>query len=78
MAKKVSIKGKQKTPEAVFARIKQAISEDCACYILITCSKPSEDGKMDVELEFDGDEDLASFLIENAGQVFEERLRETK
>ena len=30
-------------------KIKKAINPDLACYVLITCSKPNEDGKMDVE-----------------------------
>lgn len=56
------------------------MSEKCACYVLITCSEPSADGNMNVELQYEGDECLASFLIENASQVFDDRKnrRESK
>ena len=54
--------------------VKKALGNNCACYVLITCTAPSPDGKMEVELNFEGDESLAAFLIDNAGQVFEDRL----
>jgi len=48
--------------------------------VLITCSEPSKEGKMEVEMSYEGDESLASFLVDNASQVFDERLsqRESK
>jgi hypothetical protein len=60
--------------------IKKALGDKCACYVLITCSEPNADGKMEVELNYDGDESLAAFLVENASQVFDDRLnhRESK
>ena len=66
--------------EVVLSRIKKALGSRCACCVLITCSEPSEEGKMDVEMSFEGEESLAAFLIENAGQVFDERIsrRESK
>ncbi|MBS0621511.1 MAG: hypothetical protein JSR80_00930 [Verrucomicrobia bacterium] len=39
-----------------------------ACYVLITCGEPSEEGKMEVELTYEGDQDLATYLIESAHQ----------
>ncbi len=45
----------------------------CACYVLLTCSAPDENGKMQVEMQYEGDETLASFLVENATQVFNEQ-----
>ena len=61
-------------------KIKHSLSEKHACYVLITCSEPSKDGHMEVELNYEGDETLAAFLIDNASQVFDERLskRESK
>ncbi len=50
---------------------KKAFAKKTACYVLITCSEPDADGKMEVELNYDGDEVLAAFLIDNAAQVFE-------
>lgn len=37
-----------------------------ACYVLIACGEPAEDGKMQVEMTFEGDECLAAYLIESA------------
>ncbi|PIS02090.1 MAG: hypothetical protein COT85_07215 [Chlamydiae bacterium CG10_big_fil_rev_8_21_14_0_10_42_34] len=54
--------------------IKKALGNDCACYVLITCTTPSADGNMQVELNYEGDESLAAFLVDNAGQVFEDRV----
>ena len=60
--------------------IKKALGSKCACYVLITCTEPGVDGKMEVEMNYDGDETLAAFLVENAVQVFDDRFshRESK
>lgn len=60
--------------------IKKALNGKCACYVLITCTEPTADGKMEVEMNYDGDTDLAAFLVENAAQVFDDRFnrRESK
>lgn len=50
--------------------VKKAISNNCACYVLITCTPPDGEGKMNVEMNYEGDDTLAEFLIENATQVF--------
>jgi len=73
------IKNKE-SPTITLEKIKQALSEIHACYVLITCSEPSKEGKMEVEMSYEGDESLASFLVDNASQVFDERLsqRESK
>lgn len=42
------------------------LRDDQACYVLITCGKPSPDGKMSVEMTYEGDPVLASYLLENA------------
>jgi len=66
----VPIDSKQRK-EALLDRLRKDLGDDCACFVLITCTQPSEEGKMEVELDFEGDETLASFLVENAAQVFE-------
>ena len=60
--------------------IKKALGSKCACYVLITCTEPDANGKMEVEMNYDGDETLAAFLVENAVQVFDDRFshRESK
>ncbi len=51
--------------------IKKALSKNNACYVLITCGEPSEDGNMQVEMSYDGDETLAAYLIESAQNAFD-------
>ena len=52
--------------------IKKSINDNCACYVLITCTEPNREGKMEVEMNYEGDECLAAFLVENAVQVFDD------
>lgn len=61
-------------------RIQKPSKPDCACYVLISCSEPNLEGKMEVEMHYEGDEALAAFLIDNAAQVFDDRFqcRESK
>jgi hypothetical protein len=54
--------------------IRQTLSSKCACFVLITCSEPCAEGKMEVSMNYEGDENLAGFLIENASQVFNEKM----
>jgi hypothetical protein len=49
----------------------QALAESHACFVLITCSEPSEDGKMQVEMTYEGDPSLAAYLIESAYGLIE-------
>ena len=55
-------------------KIKKTLGEKHACYVLITCSESSDSGEMSVQMDFEGDEDLAAMLVDNAGQIFNERL----
>lgn len=43
-----------------------------AAYVLITCAEPNRDGKMQVEMTYEGDPSLASYLIENAQQFIDQ------
>jgi len=74
MSKRTTMEESPEKPQAALTRVKKAIGDNCACYVLITCSKPTENGKMEVEMDFDGDEELAAFLVENASQVFDQRF----
>lgn len=68
---------KEKNPrELSLQSIKKVLSQNNACYVLITCGEPSEDGKMQVEMSYDGDECLAAYLIESAQNVFEHQQNE--
>jgi hypothetical protein len=46
--------------------VKKVLAKNNACYVLITCGEPSEDGKMHVEMTYEGDACLAAYLIESA------------
>lgn len=54
--------------------VEALLSDDCACYVLITCDKPSKNGEMQVAMSYQGDKDLASYLLHGALETFEERL----
>jgi hypothetical protein len=64
----------------VSKEVEEIASKKYACYVLITCSEPSSDGKMEVEMNYEGDETLAAFLVDNASQIFDDRKchRESK
>lgn len=46
--------------------LKETLKNNPSCYVLITCSQPSDDGEMQVELSYEGDAVLASYLIQGA------------
>ncbi len=48
-----------------------ALADENACYVLITCGKPAKDGKMQVEMTYEGDSSLAAFLIESAHDIID-------
>ncbi len=50
---------------------KKLLEEQHACYVLITCGHPTDDGKMEVELTYDGDPTLAAYLLQNAQEFIE-------
>lgn len=60
--------------EAALDSAKKILGKNCVCCIMITCSQTNSDGNMQVEMHYEGDESLAAFLLENANQVFEEKL----
>lgn len=64
------VKGKKR--EASLKGIEQKTKDKNACYVLITCGHPSKDGKMQVEMTYEGDPTLAAYLIESAQGFFEE------
>ena len=75
----MTIKKIHSPKKAIFDNLKKDLG-DKACIVLITCTQPGADGKMEVQLDYEGDETLAAFLVENAAIVFEGQniSRETK
>ena len=57
--------------------IKTGQQKQPACKIVITCNEPTSDGKMDVEMTYEGDPTLALFLLENAKDYFENQIDES-
>ena len=49
-------------------------SKKNACYVLITCGEPTEDGRMHVEMTYEGDTLLAAYLLENAQSILDDQL----
>ena len=49
--------------------IQKLLKEAPACYVLITCGEPTEDGNMQVEMTYQGERALAAYLLEGA-QLF--------
>lgn len=56
--------------------ITEQLSKDHACYILITCDKPSSDGNMNVNMSYEGDNFLVSYLIQGAQNLIDEKILE--
>lgn len=46
--------------------IKKKKSGRTICYVLLTCSEPNKDGTMEVEMQYEGEPWLASYLIKSA------------
>lgn len=51
---------------AIKQDLRKELAERNACFVLITCGEPTEDGKMEVEMTYEGDASLAAYLIESA------------
>ena len=49
--------------------LQDVLETDPSCYVLITCGQPSEDGEMQVEMTYQGDVSMASYLLQGA-QIF--------
>lgn len=57
-------------------RVKNTLSKNNACYVLITCNDSSENGKMEVEMSYQGDASLASYLLQGAQSALDEQFEE--
>jgi hypothetical protein len=50
------------------------IDTDLACYVLLTCSHPSPEGQMQVNMTYEGDATLAAYLLEGAQSFIDQKL----
>lgn len=56
-------------------RLKDMLSKDHSCYVVITCGKPKgPGGTMDVQMEYEGDPLVASFLLQGAQERIDQEL----
>ena len=44
------------------------------CYVLITCEPPTEDGHMQVNMTYEGDGVLASYLVKGAQDLIDQDI----
>lgn len=56
--------------------LNETLAKNHACYVLITCGEPSEDGNMDVKMSYEGDTALAAFLLQGAQTIMDEEQEE--
>ena len=57
---------RQKSKEKMRETVAEKITNSTVCYVLITCEEADTEGNMRVELSYEGDNDLASYLIASA------------
>lgn len=46
--------------------LRKALDKNLSCYVLITCEEPSENGEMPIEMTYQGEETLVSYLLQGA------------
>lgn len=46
--------------------LKRSLGGSVSCYVLIYCDKPASDGSVNVEMVYEGDRDLAAYLLHTA------------
>jgi hypothetical protein len=55
--------------------VRTLLCQDHVGYVLVTCKKTKEAGKLEVEVSYDGDPDLACYLVEGAQSYFQHELQ---
>ena len=58
--------------EDAHTRIRKLLSKKYVGYVLITCKPPEKSGGMQVEMTYEGDVALASYLLEGARGYLDE------
>lgn len=56
----------------VSLKIKEELGKNHACYVLITCDESSLSGDFQVEMTYEGDPALASYLLQGAQNIMDE------
>ena len=55
-------------------KIKKSLSKSTNCYVLMSCTAPNKEGKIKVSLSYEGDEILASYLVDSAQKYIEDKI----
>jgi hypothetical protein len=64
----------EKNENPLSEKVRKKLIKDNACYVLITCGNPTDEGKMHVEMTYEGDSSLAAMLVETAQGYIQESL----
>jgi hypothetical protein len=51
------------------------LCEDHVGYVLVTCRKTKQAGKLEVEVSYEGDPDLACYLVDGAQTYFQHEFQ---
>jgi hypothetical protein len=65
-------KGKKMKAKNVKENLESELSKQHACYVLITCDHPDKEGQMKINMSYQGDQALASYLVEGAQAYLED------
>lgn len=60
----------------VHKQIRKLLAKDFAGFVLVTCKNPLSDGKMQVEMSYEGDPVLAAYLLEGAQGYLDEEEKD--
>lgn len=58
----------------VHSKMRKTLSKQHACYILITCKEAAADGEMQVQMSYEGDATLASYLLQGAQDYLDDAV----
>lgn len=64
--------------EDVHKKIRKLLAKDYAGYVLVTCKQPISDGRMQVEMTYEGDPVLAAYLLEGAQGYLDEEEQDVR
>jgi len=51
--------------------VRTLLCDDHVGYVLVTCRKTTQAGKLEVEVSYEGEPDLACYLVDGAQSYFE-------
>ncbi|MFA5250506.1 MAG: hypothetical protein WC371_03770 [Parachlamydiales bacterium] len=68
---KILVKKEELKKRLLEKDLKDFLTRKYQAFVLVTCSEENDKGEMQVELSYDGDEDLVAYLLQGAAQVFD-------